>query len=180
MTIYFIRHGEVDNPKQILYGRLPRFGLSELGKEQALVTAQKLKNTPTKALYTSPLLRARQTAEIIGSVLNLKPRIDHRLTEVATSLQGIPLVQFRIVEKTMYEYDRKGVDFGGETSRVIEKRMRSFVNSMRKKYQEQHIAAVSHGDPILILKSWHEKKDFTYGYKKEYMLGVGEIYEFRI
>src|SRR5438874_3906508 len=66
-TLLLMRHAEVHNPEDILYGRLPRFGLSELGKQQAEVTARALAEEPISTFYTSPQLRARQTARILAA-----------------------------------------------------------------------------------------------------------------
>ena len=60
-----MRHGEVHNPRAIFYGRMPRFRLSEAGRRQAEAAADYLAGAPLAAIYTSPLLRARQTAAII-------------------------------------------------------------------------------------------------------------------
>ena len=70
--IYFVRHGKVYNPTDILYGRLPRFGLAEEGIQQIEQTATYLKQEAIDVLYSSPLLRAKQTAEIIQKRLGLQ------------------------------------------------------------------------------------------------------------
>src|SRR5947209_20583375 len=67
--IYVVRHAHVHNPHDILYGRLPRFRLSELGLEQARKVADFLSGRNIEAIYSSPLLRARQTAEMIAQSL---------------------------------------------------------------------------------------------------------------
>src|SRR5947209_13079623 len=90
-VILLVRHAEVQNPKDIVYGRLPRFGLSERGRSQAEAVARFLSTRDPEAIYTSPLLRARQTAEIIarespGAVL----RRSKSLIEVLTGYQGSP------------------------------------------------------------------------------------------
>ena len=56
-----VRHAHVHNPQDILYGRLPRFRLSPEGRTQAEILARFLSTRDTAAIYTSPLLRARQT-----------------------------------------------------------------------------------------------------------------------
>ena len=71
--IYLLRHGEVHNPDKILYGRLPRYKLSKEGIQAIKKVGQKLKNKKINHIYTSPLLRARQTAGIIGDILSIKP-----------------------------------------------------------------------------------------------------------
>ena len=87
-TIYFVRHGEVHNPQGIFFGRYPRFRLSERGRSQAGQTAQFLKDTSIAAIYTSPLLRARQTAQIIGTHHHMQATVSNRLIEIKSHLQG--------------------------------------------------------------------------------------------
>ncbi len=65
-TLYFVRHGHVYNPQQIIYARLPRFRLSDEGVQQAILAAAVLKDVHPAAIYTSPMLRARQTAGYIA------------------------------------------------------------------------------------------------------------------
>src|SRR5947209_5196449 len=90
-VIYVVRHAEVHNPKDIVYGRLPRFGLSTHGRLQAEAVARFLAQRPVDAIYTSPLLRARQTAESISAELPQVPlRTTERLLEVKTGYQGQP------------------------------------------------------------------------------------------
>ena len=65
MKIYLIRHGETDwNLEQRLQGAMD-IPLNENGIELARETARGLRDVPFDVIYTSPLRRARQTAEII-------------------------------------------------------------------------------------------------------------------
>ncbi len=90
-TIYFVRHGNVHNPAQILYGRLPRFRLSERGLEEARSAGRFLNGTSIAALYCSPLLRTRQTAREIHSFHPaLKLRRSPHLIEVLNPFEGRP------------------------------------------------------------------------------------------
>ena len=66
-TILLVRHADVHNPADVVYGRLPRFGLSSVGREEATRTAATLAGEPLAAIYSSPQLRARQTAETIAA-----------------------------------------------------------------------------------------------------------------
>ena len=62
--IHVMRHGEVDNPDGVLYGRLPGFGLTELGHQMAARAAQYLveSGADIARVISSPLLRAQLTA----------------------------------------------------------------------------------------------------------------------
>src|SRR5919206_4964208 len=90
-TIFVVRHAEVHNPKDLLYGRLPRYRLSERGRAQATVAARFLSGRPLATIYTSPLLRARQTADIIATCQpGAQIRRSRDLIEVRTGYQGSP------------------------------------------------------------------------------------------
>jgi probable phosphoglycerate mutase len=71
-TILLIRHGENDFVKKHrLAGRLAGVNLNEKGRQQAQAIAEKLATAPIKAIYSSPLERALQTAEPLAQALNL-------------------------------------------------------------------------------------------------------------
>ena len=71
-TLLLIRHGENDFVKKhLLAGRLPDVHLNEKGRQQALTLADMLAKSPIKAVYSSPLERALQTAEPLAQALNL-------------------------------------------------------------------------------------------------------------
>ena len=74
-TIHLMRHGEVHNPEGILYGRLPGYHLSELGRQMALQVADVLSASghDIAAVVTSPLERARETGA--PTAANLSPTI---------------------------------------------------------------------------------------------------------
>lgn len=79
--ILFVRHGETDCNKQgIIQGQLDA-PLNEEGIKQAEETAEKLKNTEINVIYSSPLVRAKLTAEIINKYHNVDIICDDRLKE---------------------------------------------------------------------------------------------------
>ncbi len=87
-TVHLLRHGEVFNPDRILYGRLPGFGLSDLGIAQAKLAAEFLAARDIGYLVCSPLERAQQTAEPLADALGRDVAIDERLIEAANALEG--------------------------------------------------------------------------------------------
>ena len=83
-TLYLVRHGEVDNPQGIIYGRLPGFGLSDRGREQIARAAEILRaNGPPTVLYASPLQRAQESAAILSEQLGIAMETDERIIETA-------------------------------------------------------------------------------------------------
>lgn len=149
-TIYLVRHGEVHNPEKVFYGRIPGFGLSELGKKQAETLGELLKRRPLAALYTSPLERAQETLQSVARHFpHLSPVIDERIIEVGSPLEGQSWEELERVQWNFYRFSEhtKG---GGEKLSDIWKRMRKFLHEMAKKHRGQEIVAISHGEPIMV------------------------------
>ena len=86
-VIHLVRHGEVENPKGIIYGRLPGYHLSERGLRQARGAAEHLAEREIGAVWSSPLERARQTADAIAAPHGLEVVVDPRITESHTTLE---------------------------------------------------------------------------------------------
>jgi broad specificity phosphatase PhoE len=81
-VILLARHGETTwNKDRRFQGQLD-VPLNDRGREQARELAEKARGEGLVALYASPLVRARETAEIVGAALGLKARLDDRLKEV--------------------------------------------------------------------------------------------------
>jgi broad specificity phosphatase PhoE len=79
--VLLVRHGETDdNAADRFQGRIDT-PLNERGREQSRALAEALAGEGLRALYSSPLLRARETAEIVGARLGLEPVLDGRLME---------------------------------------------------------------------------------------------------
>src|SRR5918999_1329465 len=87
-VVHLLRHGEVENPQGILYGRLPGYHLSEDGALMAKAVAKWLAGREVAALYSSPMERARETAEPLAETFGLPVTIDERLIEAANSFEG--------------------------------------------------------------------------------------------
>lgn len=147
-TILVVRHADVFNPENVLYGRLPNFRLSDYGKYFAERTADFLAQHPITAFYTSPLLRARQTVRVLAARHpNVKVRPCSTLSEVRTSWQGTRYTEFP-AGKTVYDLRREPTD---ETIDDIWRRMRSTLTMLQQRHTGETVVAVSHGDPIKIL-----------------------------
>ena len=148
-TILLVRHTEVHNPDRIFYGRLPGFGLSEWGQKGAERTAELLAARPVVAIYSSPLLRARQTAERIAARHPGAARHDTELLqEIGTSWQGTPYARFA---PGFNVYDNRRHD-DDETIADIRDRMVAFVEEARLRHPGGLVVGVSHCDPITILR----------------------------
>jgi len=80
--ISLARHGETTSNRERRFQGQLDVPLNDTGREQARALAERVRDEPFAALYTSPLVRARETAQIIGAALGLEPRVDERLKEV--------------------------------------------------------------------------------------------------
>jgi broad specificity phosphatase PhoE len=88
-TVHLVRHGQVENPTGVIYGRLPGYHLSERGLLQAQAAAQRLADADIGGVWASPLERAQETAAIIATPHRLDVITDARLTESANTLEGL-------------------------------------------------------------------------------------------
>jgi broad specificity phosphatase PhoE len=87
-SVHVIRHGEVENPEKILYGRQPGWRLSQRGQEMAEVIGQWSKPLDLGALHVSPLQRAQETAAPISRLHGIQITTDEKLIEAANIFEG--------------------------------------------------------------------------------------------
>jgi probable phosphoglycerate mutase len=149
-TVWLARHGEAHNPNNVLYGRLPRIGLTAEGRRQALALADALRSRPLSAIYSSPLLRARRTAEaVLDAHRDLgRVRVDANLVEIRTGWQGEPIEALERIGWDFYTHPRHPED---DSLQGISDRMHRWLRRMLRRHTGQEVLGVSHGDPILIL-----------------------------
>ena len=122
-VIYLVQHGEKE--------RMPGDpGLTALGRQQAAVTAWWFRRIELTAVYSSPLRRARQTAQPIAAVAGLAMRVDDRLRERVNWEGGEPLDRF-LANWDRSTRDRDFVLGNGESSRSAGTRLRGFVAGWR-------------------------------------------------
>jgi broad specificity phosphatase PhoE len=148
-TFWFGRHGDVHNPKAIFYGRLPRYRLSQKGIGHAHVTAEFLKDIPLSAVFSSPLLRARQTAKIyLKYHPEIKLQTSGLILEVLTQYQG--KLKAEVGDFNFYEPKAHPDD---EDIEDVQRRVLRFVRLTFKQATGKHVLAVSHGDPVVFLRA---------------------------
>jgi broad specificity phosphatase PhoE len=86
--LHLVRHGEVHNPDGVLYGRIPGFRLSELGRKMAASAADALKGHDVVKLYASPLERAQESAQPWAERFGLDIHTEDRLIEPHNRFEG--------------------------------------------------------------------------------------------
>src|SRR5256885_8653979 len=87
--VHLLRHGEVENPAGIVYGRLPGYHLSANGSAMASAAADYFADRPVVALFCSPLERAQETARPVAERLGLEIVTDDRLIESWNHFEGM-------------------------------------------------------------------------------------------
>jgi broad specificity phosphatase PhoE len=146
-TILLVRHADVHNPGRLFYGRLPRFRISELGRRQAAFLAERLAPRPIAAFYTSPMLRARQTAKILAERHPDAPfREDRRLIEVRTGWMGSVET---LIPPVINLYEPPHTE-GDETIEEVWRRVDRLIRQLVRRHHGQTVCCVSHGDPVVI------------------------------
>lgn len=146
-TIYIVRHGEYENPQYLYPGSLPGYPLSERGKAQVESLGVFLQGKSITLIYASPVLRTKQTAEILSSALSLPVTYDDRLLEVHTWLDGVPMKQFDDTNGEL-SYMPENLKKGAESMGEVADRMYGFIEEKRKQHEGKVVLIVTHGDPM--------------------------------
>ena len=153
MKIYFIRHGEtIWNKEKKIQGQSD-IPLNEYGKELAYITAEAIKEIPFDIVYSSPLIRAKETAEILVENRNLDIHVDSRLTEMSFGEgegESLPEIHSH-PEMKLYNFIHNPGEYipptGGETFEELYERCKSFIEDVILSAETQYdsILIVGHG-----------------------------------
>jgi broad specificity phosphatase PhoE len=157
--VIFVRHGNVHNPRNLIYGRLPRMRLSERGREDVDRTGRHLADRSVSMIYSSPLLRARQSAAILAAYCRAPVRTTAWLAEVRTSWEGEDNKVVSAIRGFSY-YDPLKAE-GDETIHDVFHRMNRALRLVLRRHPGQTSVCVSHGDPIKILRVGYSGKPLT-------------------
>ena len=151
MKLYFIRHGESEaNTRHIISNRESTFHLTDLGRQQAEILAENLKDIPLTAIYASPVLRARETAEIVSHSFGLPYQTTETLREYDCGIleeQGDEeswRIHSEIAEDWIVHRNYTRKPEGGECFLDIQARFLPFIDSL-KQDREDHILLIGHG-----------------------------------
>ena len=163
-----LRHGQSEGNVTLIYqGKPPGTNLTQQGREQAKEAGKRLATsdevTAVTTIYTSPLARAMQTAEILAEATGARVIVDDRIREVAfgeyegkpVNYSDIRFLQARRAHKlgdgsmeiqTMYHLE------GMERWKEMEQRTSEFLRDILGKHRGEHIVIVTHADPLLTIK----------------------------
>jgi broad specificity phosphatase PhoE len=180
-TVHVLRHGEVYNPSRILYGRLPDFHLSELGKQMAKAAADALKDRDVTYVEASPLDRAQETAAPIAAEFGLEIATDTRLIESANFFEGKNVSvgdgSFRNPRNWWVLRDPITPSWG-EAYIVIAQRMFAALQAARVAAEGHEAVCVSHQLPIWTLRRYVEKKRLWHDPRRR-QCGLASLTSFR-
>jgi broad specificity phosphatase PhoE len=147
--IHLLRHGEVENPANLRYGRIIGFHLSRRGEEQAVQTARYLRDRgPIEYLVSSPVGRAIQTASIVQRELQLgEIAIEDRVTEAWSRFDGLSRIAFlspRHWPKLWNPFEPSWAEPFDE----VAARMRAAIYDVLASHRDQTSLVVTHQGPI--------------------------------
>ena len=157
--IIFLRHGQAkNNTDRVLAGRTAGIPLTDLGIKQAQHTAQLVKNMNISAIYSSPIQRAKHTAEIVGKHNSLDVEIDDRLIELDMGkFTGMPYDEIFSshgnVFMKFYNGELEIAHNGVETFSEVKKRVKGIVDHVIEEHPDENVVLVTHMDPIKAMLS---------------------------
>lgn len=176
---YILRHGEaISNVKNINSSWPEKFRnlLTQKGISQIKEVAKKLKKIKPDFIFSSDLLRAKQTSEIVGKSLKIKLIFDKRLREI-----GFGSLNGKSAEELLYlsfaKRDHKRKSGKGETYNDVLKRVYNFMVEINRKYKGKKILIVSHQCPLWVLEGKINGISFK-KIPKDKRIQKGELREF--
>ncbi|MGH2816418.1 MAG: histidine phosphatase family protein [Actinomycetota bacterium] len=164
-VVHLVRHGQVENPRRVLYGRLPGYNLSTRGQAQAGLLARHFADVPLAAVLASPLERAQQTATPIAATHGLELRSDLRLIETSNVFEGVAgNVAWYILRhpKIWWQLRDLRAPSWGERNVDMVERVHAVVAAVRDEFAGQHVVLVSHQAPIWVARLAFERRRLTH------------------
>lgn len=167
-VVHLMRHGEVDNPRGVLYGRLPDYHLSELGREMAETVTRHLADHVVVRVVASSLERAQETATPIAASHDLRVSTDDRVIEAANHFEGKTFgVGDGALSKPQHwpKLVNPFTPSWGEPYAEIARRMLHAISDARAQSRGHEAVLVSHQLPIWTVRNqlegkhlWHDPR----------------------
>lgn len=153
-VLHLVRHGVTADTGKRLSGRTPGLHLSAEGRDQADAAAAFLKDVDLKAIYSSPIERCFETAEIVASAHDKKVRPLEGIIEVdygAWSNRTFPSLQRLKLWRTVQARPSAATFPNGESIREVQARAVDAIEALVTKHPKQHICCVTHADVIRLV-----------------------------
>ena len=151
MKLYFVRHGESEaNTQHVISNRESTFSLTPLGKQQAVTLAERLHGVPISAIFCSPVLRARETADILSASLRVPYQVMEALRECDCGIleersdEASWRLHRQYFEDWVLHKNYVSKPEGGENFVDIRNRFLPFIESL-KNSRNEHILLIGHG-----------------------------------
>lgn len=153
-TIHLVRHGEVENPKGVVYGRLPGYHLSERGRREAQAAAEHLADADIGIVRASPLERAQETAGLIAERHGLEVETEARVTESSTSFEGFGRSALSFLTRPQHWWHLRNPmrPSWGESFTDVRNRMLEAVDDAIEAAGGREVVVVSHQTPVLVAR----------------------------
>ena len=150
--LHLVRHGEVHNPRRVLYGRLPGYGLSADGRRMARQAAEYVHGLgrPVGSLIASPLQRTRESAEPFTELLGIEPVIDDRVIEPTNVFEGRRMSRAMMNPLSWRHLSRPEIPSWGEPYAQVVDRMQAAMSAAWHDTGSGDVVIVSHQLPIWV------------------------------
>ncbi|WP_194420452.1 histidine phosphatase family protein [Microbacterium abyssi] len=150
--LHLVRHGEVHNPRRLLYGRLPHYRLSEDGRRMARAAAEYVEglDRPVTSLHCSPLERTQESAEPFTEIFGPEAVLDERVIEPTNVFEGTRMSRSLRDPRNWWHLRNPSVPSWGEPYLSIADRMEDAMNSAWNEADGGDAVIVSHQAPIWI------------------------------
>lgn len=154
VTVHLIRHGQVENPKGVIYGRLPGYHLSERGIRQARGAAHHLEHADLAAIWASPLERAQETAAEVAAPHGIEVVTDDRLIESGNTFEGVGRTVWHLFSNPAHWWRFRNPlkPSWGESFAEIRVRMMSAITDAVADADGREVAIVSHQTPVMVAR----------------------------
>lgn len=160
-VVHVMRHGAVENPGGVLYGRLPGYHLSELGRSMADRVAEHLADRDITHVVASPLERAQESATPIAKAHGLDVASDEDLIEADNVFQGRTVGvgdgALRRPANWRHLFNPFRPSWGESYVHQVQ-RMRTALDAARDAARGHEAVCVSHQLPIWTLRSFVERR----------------------
>ena len=154
MKLILVRHGETEWVRQSRYQGATDISLNRTGILQARAVGKIVKEEKPSVIFSSELLRARQTAQEIAKQCRKELKIDHRLNELSFGkwegfYHAVIAKKFPKAARDWYSAKWTSLPPGGESLKSLGKRINSFLSDLSKHYRKNETyVVVAHGGTI--------------------------------
>lgn len=163
--VHVVRHGEVDNPTGVLYGRRPGFHLTQLGHAMAERVADFFDTRDIRYVVSSPLERAIETATPTAQRHGLEIRTDERIIEADNKFEGVNVNRNRLIlahPRYWAWYTNPFRPSWGEPYTEIAARFSAAIRDVLSEVDDGEAVMVSHQLPIWTLRSFVERRPLAH------------------